>query len=164
MNSINKNVIMETLPQTDSTLEKSTLKEKVLEKLDNDLIQKMQLANYIITSYAKIRNWDYGQFHGVDNNSKWNSELIGKWELSYSLTYKSKLKYKLFNSFEELFSELVKITYYKSKKNYMKMIKEIPSIIHFYMGLLDESNVRGKQLLKGLPGMNYAVEPKELIF
>ena len=96
MNSITKNAIMKTLSQTDSTLEKSTLKEIVLEKLDMDLIQKMELVNHIITSYAKIRNWDYGQFHGVDNNSKWNSEIIGKWELSYSLTYKSKLKYKLF--------------------------------------------------------------------
>lgn len=132
-------------------------------QIGDDLMKKMMIVNEIITKYAKIKNWDYGQFCGEEGNSDWN-ELLGKWELSYTLTSKSKLKHKLFNSFEELFSELIKITYNKSKKNYMKMLKEIPSIVHYHMGLLDKSNVRNEQLLRGLPLMNYKVKPKEIIY
>ena len=137
----------------------TSLTDERLEGFDKNIIENLNYLEQIMKEYLPNTSYDVGQL-GVD--------FGGKWELNIQITNTSKIKYKLFDSWNDMFLFIVKTIKKQSIKRYRKMMSKIPSVIHKLLGLLDDSNFIKENnkvvgLEKGIRGMDYNLEVKTIL-
>ena len=138
-------------------IEKKQYKNEKLEGFDENIIENLNYLEQIMKEYLPNTSYDVGQLgHNL------------KWELSIQITNTSKIKYKLFDSWNDMFLFIVKTIKKQSIKRYRKMMGKIPSVIHKLLGLLDDSNFiiennKVVRMEKGIRGMDYNLEVKTIL-
>jgi len=153
-------VKLNTMEKTNKDYKMDTsLTNEKLEGFDKNIIQNLNSLNQIMKEYLPNTSYDVGQL-GID--------FGGKWELNIQITNTSKIKYKLFDSWNDMFLFIVKTIKKQSIKRYTIMMNKIPYVIHRLLGLFDDSNIIEENdeivgFKKGIRGMDYSVEVKTLI-